>query len=316
MMPPVTEKWTGKIEEVVIGATKDEDGTRGSKIIIGGQSTLPFLYFDGKVPNLPVIGMEVYDIDPEFPDMVREHFGSVLKNAGEWAKYNVEKCGADFICLKLKGTDPDGADLSVDDAVKVIETVFASVDVPIFVYGSGAEEKDSQIFQACGDLLKRERCAIGRADGEKYKSISVASMAYDQTLIAFSNLDINLAKQLNILLIEFGVKKNKIIMDPLQAGLGYGLDYSYSVIERIRLAALQGDTMLQMPIICDTSLAWNARESTEVNPDLGDVNLRGTIWESVTGISAIMAGADLLIMRYPPAVKIVRDTINMMRSGD
>jgi acetyl-CoA decarbonylase/synthase complex subunit delta len=308
-IPSAVEKWAGKIEEVEIGALQSEGGTRKKKYVTGGVTTLPFLYFDGKIPKPPYILMEVYDITPEYPDVIKNIFQDVFEKPVEWSKKCITDWNADMVALKLKGADPEGVNRSAEECADIVEKVLKSIDVPIFIYGCGNEEKDTKIFQACGDIIKNERCVIGSAESEKYKSISAAAMAYDQSVVAFSNLDINLAKQLNILLTDFGVKKNRIIMDPLQGALGYGLDYSYSVIERIRLAALQGDTMLQMPIICDASIAWNARESYTVDEKLGEVYQRGILWEAITALSAIMAGADLIIMRHPTAVNILRNTV-------
>jgi acetyl-CoA decarbonylase/synthase complex subunit delta len=310
------EKSTGKIAEITLGATREEGGTRTRKVVIGGQNTMSFLAADGAYPHPPAVAMEVYDVAPEYPEEVVKALGPVLGKPAAWAKKCVEEWHADLICLKLKGTNPEAENLSPEEAARVVEEVLKAVGVPIMVYGSGAEEKDTQVMQAVGELIKSENCAIGMAENEKYKSMSVASMGFGQSLVAFSNLDINLAKQLNILLTDFGVKRERIIMDPLMGGLGYGLDYSYSVIERIRLAALAGDTMLQNPIVCDTSVAWNAREA--VTPELpvgGDAAKRGPVWEATTGIASIVAGADMLIMRHPEAVKQVLKAVSELKGG-
>lgn len=308
------EKWTGKVREVKFGATSEEGGTRSKNIILGGVSTLPFLYFEGEMRN-PVIAMEVMDVVREdYPELVKEAFGDALNSPGEWAKTCEQQHGAEAICLKLEGTNPEEEDKSPEEAAGIVKEVLKAVSVPLLIYGCGSDEKDAKVMQAVSDATKGERCLLGLAEEERYKSIGVASMANDHGIVAFSNLDINLAKQLNILLTDFGVKPENIVMDPLQAGLGYGLEYSYSVIERVRLAALMGDQMLQMPILCDTSLAWNARESKQANPEWGDEQLRGPFWEATTGISAITAGADMLIMRHPKAVKMVREAVEELAS--
>lgn len=310
------EKWTGKIRQVKFGATSEEGGTRGNSITLGGVSTLPFLYFEGEFPRQPVIAMEVRDVVREdYPALAREPFEGVLDSPTNWAKACVEQHGAEAICLKLEGTNPEEEDKSPEEAVEIVKEVLKAVSVPLLIYGCGNDEKDAKVMQLVSDATKGERCLLGLAEEERYKSISVASMANDHALVAFSNLDINLAKQLNILLTDFGVKPENIVMDPLQAGLGYGLEYSYSVIERIRLAALMGDGMLQMPILCDTALAWKPREAHSDNPDWGDAKQRGPFWEATTGISAITAGADMLIMRHPAAVKMVRNAIQELASN-
>ncbi len=310
------EKWTGKIREVKFGATSDEGGTRSNSIILGGVSTLPFLYFEGNIPRKPVIAMEIMDVVREdYPALAREPFEGVINSPSQWAKACIDQHGAEAICLKLEGTNPEEENKSPEEAVEVVKEVLKAVSVPLLIYGCGNEEKDSKVMQLVSDATKGERCLLGLAEEEKYKSISVATMANDHAIVAFSNLDINLAKQLNILLTDFGIKPENIVMDPLQAGLGYGLEYSYSVIERIRLAALMGDQMLQMPILCDTALAWKPREAHQDNPDWGDKKLRGPFWEATTGISAITAGADMLIMRHPNAVKMVRDAVEELSQG-
>jgi len=309
------ERWTGKIGEVVIGATKEDGGTRDRKITIGGATSLPFLDFEGEFPNPPVIAMEVMDVVRESsPAIAREPIEDVADDTPKWAKKCVEEFGADLICLKLESTNPEEEDRSPDEAGDTVKEVLKAVGVPLLIYGTGHEEKDAKVMEVVSEVAKGERCLLGLAEEESYKSISVASMANDHALVAFSNLDINLAKQLNILLTDFGIKKENIVMDPLMAGLGYGLEYSYSVIERIRLAALMGDQMLQMPILCDTTRAWAAREAYREDAEFGDPRLRGPFWEATTGISALMAGADMLVMRHPEAVRIVRETLSHLLS--
>jgi acetyl-CoA decarbonylase/synthase complex subunit delta len=303
-----TEKWSGKISELTIGTTASEGGTRGSKITVGGETTLPFLKFDGTNPHKPVILMEVFDAPPEFPKIIENDFQGLLDSPVKWAKTAVENWHADMVCLKLKGANPEAQNRTPEECANTVSEILKAVSVPIFVYGCGVEEKDAKVMQAVGDVVSKERCVIGLAENEKYKSMAAVAMGSDQNLVAFSNLDINLAKQLNILLTDFGVKKERIIMDPLQGGLGYGLDYSYSVVERIRLAALQGDAMLQMPIVCDTTTAWNAREATDTGS--GATLEQGVHWEALTGISAITAGADMLIVRHPESARVIRHAID------
>ena len=310
------EKWTGKIREIAIGAVKEEGGSRSRKLVVGGQSALPFLDIDGTIPHPPALGMEVVDvISPDFPALVKQEFDDVLDSAAKRAKKCVESFGADFICLKLEGANPEGSNRSPEEAAVTVKEVLAAVSVPLLIYGCGNEEKDSKVMEAVSYAAKGERCFLGLAENGKYKSIAVASMANGHGLVAFSNLDINLAKQLNILLTDFGVKPENILMDPLMAGIGYGVEYSYSVMERIRLAALMGDSMLQMPMICDVGTAWKARESSVVDPHLGDPKRRGPLWEATTAMAAMTAGADLLIMRHPKSIALVRVSVNNLMKG-
>jgi acetyl-CoA decarbonylase/synthase complex subunit delta len=304
------EKWSGKIGELVIGATSAEGGTRSKKVVVGGSTTLPYIYFEGEHPNPPAIAMEVLDVVPEdYPEQVKTAIGDAINSPVSWAKKCVEEYGADLICLKLVGTNPEEQDRSPEEAGKTVREVLDAVSVPLLIYGSGNDEKDAKVMEIVSNEAKGERCLLGLAEEAAFKSLAVAAMANNHGIVAFSNLDINLAKQMNILLTDFGVKLEDVIMDPLVAGLGYGLEYSYSVMERIRLAALMGDKMLQVPMICDVSIAWKAREASIDNPEWGDPIKRGPTWEAMTAMGALMAGGDLIVIRHPETLKIVRHTI-------
>ncbi len=304
------EKWSGKIGTITVGATSDEGGTRSNKIVLGGATTMPFLHFEGEIPNPPVIGMEVLDVVPDgYPELAKKPIEGVINNPADWAKKCVEEYGAELICLKLIGTNPEEQDRSVDDAAQTVRQVLDAVKVPLMVYGSGHEEKDAKVLEAVSNEAKGERCLLGLAEEDAYKSIAVAAQANGHGIVAFSNLDINLAKQMNILLTDFGVKLDDILMDTLWAGLGYGLEYSYSVVERIRLAALMGDKILQVPIVSDCSTAWKAREAYMDDSSLGDPEMRAPFWEATTSLSAINAGADLIILRHPHTVELVRKSV-------
>jgi acetyl-CoA decarbonylase/synthase complex subunit delta len=310
------ENWQGRIGEVVIGATAEEGGTRTKKIVLGGENTLPFLDFDGDLPHAPVIGMEVLDVVREdYPPVALEPIQDVKDDPAQWAKKCVDEFGADMICLKLISTNPEEEDVSPEDAANTVKEVLGAVGVPLFVYGCGIEEKDAKTMEIVSNVAKGERVFLGLAEEDAYKSISVASMANGHGIVAFSNLDINLAKQMHILLTDFGVKKENMIADPLMAALGYGLEYSYSVIERVKLAALMGDSMLQIPIVCETARVYNARESFKEDPALGDPKKRVVFWEAATGTSALVAGADMLIMRHPEALALVRKSVSELVGG-
>jgi acetyl-CoA decarbonylase/synthase complex subunit delta len=227
----------------------------------------------------------------------------------------VEKFGADVICLRLLSTNPEEENRSPEEAAQTVRKVLEAVQVPLLVHGCGHEEKDAKTMEAVSNIGAKERLLLAQAEESAYKSISAASMANNHAIVAFSNLDINLAKQINILLTDFGVKKNNIVMDPLQASLGTGLEYSYSVNERIRLAALMGDGMLQLPMVCDATTAWKTREATEENERYGNVEERAAWWEATTGLSALISGADMLVVRNPGAVKLLRSAIDDLVGG-
>jgi len=305
------ERWTGKVCEVVIGATREEGGSRGNKLILGGESTLPMLAFEGNV-TVPKLGLEVLDIVPDFfPERIKNDFPQCTKGAREWAKA-CKEAGAEMICLKLVGTNPEEENRSVEESVETVMDVLKGVDLPLFVYGCGAEEKDGKVLSACAEAAKGERIALGLVEQDKYKTIAAAAIANGHAIVGLSNIDVNLAKQLNILLMDFGMKKESIIMDPLTGGVGYGLEYTYSVMERIRLAALSGDVSLQMPMISDVTVSWNAQEAVIEKAEFGDAKGRGVLWEATTAIATINAGADLVIARHPSTIKYLRSVISNM----
>ncbi len=301
------ESYTGKINAVQLGS--------GAKAVtIGGASALPFLAFEGSFPHKPAVAMEVADIAPsDWPDTVKNALGAAASSPVQWAKF-CEQNGADVVALRLIGTHPDQQNKSPEEAAKTAAEVAAAINIPLIILGSGHVEKDTQVLQAAAAATRGKNCTIGKAVEENYKTIAAAAMANDHKLIAMSQLDVNLAKQLNILLTQMGFDKERIIMDPMSSALGYGLEYTYSVMERIRLAALlQNDPMMQTPIVCDIGAnVWKVKETmapdSEV-PEWGKLEDRALAWEAVTASAMITAGADMLIMRHPAAVAKAKELI-------
>ncbi len=309
------EKFPGRIREVAIGATKELGGTRRARLVAGGSNGLQLHKFECDVPNRPLIVMDVVDTMRVVPEQLVQSIGPVVKDPVDWAKKIDREWGADLCVLKLQSANPEEENRSVEDCVALLVEVLKSTTVPLLVYGCGFEEKDAKVMEAVSNAGKGERLFLGLAEEKAYKSLAAASMANGHGIVAFSNLDINLAKQMNILLLDFGVKPENILMDPLMAALGMGLEYSYSVIERLRLAALLGDPVLQMPMICDCSCAWAAPESLEENPERGRPELRGIYWETMTAYAAIVAGADVVIMRHPQAVAKLKAALADLGGG-
>jgi acetyl-CoA decarbonylase/synthase complex subunit delta len=304
------ESWSGKIKEIAFGATDDEGGTRDRKLLLGGEATLPFLAFEGKVSR-PAIGMEVIDhVGDDYPHIIIDEIGDVIKDPVSWARACVDVHGADFICLKLLSTNPEEANVSAEDAASLVSTVLAQVKAPLIIQGSGDYDKDARVMELCGDAAKGERCLLSRAEQDDYKSIAVAAIANGHDVVAFSNIDVNIAKQLNIMLTEFGVPVDHIVSDPLMAGIGFGMEYAYSAMERIKLAGLVGDKMLQSPMIADISVAWSAKEAYRVDAKLGDERERAIFWEVASALAALMAGANALILRHPRSVTITRHVVD------
>jgi acetyl-CoA decarbonylase/synthase complex subunit delta len=260
--------------------------------------------------------MEVWDMDPtgEWPEPVLAPFKDVLKDPAAWAKKCVNEYGADAIALILKSTDPNGENAPAEAAAATAKKVADAVDVPLIVYGTTAVDKDSEVLSAVAEACAGKKVILGPIQDKNFKKIGAQALAYDHTLAGNSPIDVNLAKQLNILLGNLGVPDTKLLIDPTTGGLGYGMEYCYSVIERIRMAALtQDDDKLMLPIINYVGQeVWKVKECRLTNaeaPELGDQAKRGVMMEAVTAASLLLAGSDLLILRHPESVKMAKTLI-------
>ena len=316
----IREKSSNSVSSVVIGATKDNGGTRENVLTVGGESCLPYLSGEGDMPNKPVIAMEIQDCKPsDWPDVLADEFRDVSGNPAEWAKKCVNEYKARLICLKLQGTHPDFGNKGSDEASRIVKSVLEAVKVPLIVLGCGNDEKDNLVLPKCSEIAKGENCLFGSATEGNYKTLTASCLADGHSIIAESPIDINIAKQVNILISDMGFELNKIVIDPTIGALGYGMEYAYSIMERARLAALAGDKMLSMPFICLVGQeAWRAKEakaSSSEHPEWGRQDERGPSWEATTAVSVLLAGADILVMRHPKAVKIVQETIDKLMAG-
>jgi acetyl-CoA decarbonylase/synthase complex subunit delta len=306
-IPKVT--YTGKIREITIGV--------GEKAVtVGGESCYPFYLFEGEMPNPPRIAMEVYDhVDPEdWSKAALEPFRDVIDNPAEWAQKCVEEYNAEMIAVQLVSIDPNALNRPADEAVETVKRVVDSVDVPVIVWGCGDSEKDTETLRLVAEACEGRNLAIGPVVEENYRQLGATCIAYKHVAVASTPIDINLAKQLNILLGDLGVPDEQIIIDPTTGGLGYGIEYSYSVMERIRVAALaQHDDKLAYPMICNMGKeVWKVKEvklSEEEAPTLGDLKKRGILMEAITAKMLLLAGADILIMRHPDAISLTREMI-------
>ncbi|MDP3143020.1 MAG: CO dehydrogenase/acetyl-CoA synthase subunit delta [Candidatus Omnitrophota bacterium] len=313
----IKENWSNSVNVTQIGATKEEGGTRSKAIKVGGQSTLPFLFAEGDIPYRPVIAMEVWDVLPEdWPEALKEPFSGCLGDPSQWAQKCVKEYKADLICLRLQGVHPDGNNKSPEDAAKVVSTVLKAIDVPLIILGCGDDSKDNLVLPACCEAAKGERCLIGEAVQDNYKTLTAAALADGHNIIATSPIDINIAKQSNILISDMGIHADRIVINPTIGALGYGLEYAYSIMERARLAALSGDKMLSMPFICFVGYeAWRAKEAKALMSEFvqwGPERERGPMWENITAVALLQAGADILVMRHPKAVIEIRKTIDLL----
>ncbi|AVX20837.1 MULTISPECIES: acetyl-CoA decarbonylase/synthase complex subunit delta [Carboxydocella] len=307
------ERWTSKVAEVTIG-----EGPKAVKV--GGDSTLPYLTFEGQVPNAPVVALEVSDVYPEdWPEILKNAWGDVLSDPVAWAKKAVE-FGADAVALRLDSAHPDKGNASAEDVARTAKAVADAIDVPLIVLGCGVEEKDAEIFPTVGEVLQGKNCLIGCATQENYNSIVATALVNGHSVIASSPLDINLAKQLNILITEMNLPSDRIVIDPLIGALGYGIEYAYSIMERARLGALTGDKMLAMPIICFVGQeSWKAKEAKdEGSPegyDWGGQYTRAILWEVMTATTLLQAGGHLFLMRHPDSLKQFKDHVAAISKG-
>ncbi|MCL5036909.1 MAG: CO dehydrogenase/acetyl-CoA synthase subunit delta [Chloroflexi bacterium] len=311
-MELVKEKWTGKVHEVIIGATGAEGGTRTAVVRAGGETTMPFYDFEGGMPNRPVLAMEVLDKIPDEPsESLKKVFGDVWGDPGEWARKCVEEFGAEMISVQLLSAHPDEGDTDEKHAVETVRKVLKAVGVPLIIRAPGVAEKDNLIIPAASQAAAGERVLLGSAVQDNYKTIVASALADGHCIITESPIDINIAKQVNILVTDMGFPTDRIVMDPTTGGLGYGLEYTFSIMERARLAALGGDTVLAQPFISYIGQeSWRAKETKAENEEWGDIEKRAPLWEAVGAISMLQAGSDILVLRHPHALKIVRQMLD------
>ncbi|MFA6350102.1 MAG: acetyl-CoA decarbonylase/synthase complex subunit delta [Candidatus Omnitrophota bacterium] len=304
------EKWSAAVSVMNIGATKQEGGTRSKVIKVAGEATLPFLFAEAALPHKPVIAYEIWDTLPaEWPEELTRPWGKVLNNSLEWAQKCVKDYKADLLCVRLAGAHPDTGNKSPEQEAKFISSLLKTVDVPLIILGCGDDTKDNLVMPAVSEAAKGERCLLGDAVQDNYKTLTAAVLADGHNIIAESPIDINIAKQLNILISDMGLPLERIAMNPTIGALGYGLEYAYSIMERGRLAALAGDKTLACPFICLVGQeTWRAKEAKALKaefPHWGKESERGVLWEVVTTIALLQSGANILIMRHPKAIEKV-----------
>jgi len=300
--------YTSKINVLKLG--KDNTG-----ISVGGEAALPFYSFEGEIPNKPIIAIEVYDTKPsDWPQVVSKYYSDVFDDPVKWAQKSISEYGADAICLKLSKINPDAGDMSPEDAAEITKTVRESISRPLIVYGTGPMEKIAEVMKKISEKNKDSNILMGWVEEDNYKTTAAAAMAYNNNVIALNPLDVNIAKQLNILLTQLELPADRIAMDPSSSGLGYGIEYCYSAMERLKIAALmQDDKMTQMPIISNIAPEiWKVKEvkeNEENYPQWGNQEERGINWETISCMSMLLSGTNILVMRHPKAVNIIKEFI-------
>ncbi len=302
----IKERYGNAINVVEIG------GAGGSSIKVGGETTLPFLFKEGGMPNAPVTALEILDCEPvDWPDALRKPFGDAIKDPVRWAKEAVEKFGSKLLSVRLQSIHPDYGNRHVEESVSVLKAIAKTVKVPLIVIGCGDDDKDNELLPKASQALKGENCLFGIATQENYKTLAATCLADGHSIISESPIDVNIAKQVNILISDMGFDPKKIVMHTTMTALGYGMEYVYSIMERARLAAFTGDKMLSMPFILFVGAeTWKVKESKDAG------GRQGVNWEIATSAAMLQAGADILVVRHPDSAKAVTAYIKDMMKGE
>ncbi len=319
-LPDVTRNHALAIHAVTIGATPQNGGTRTSTVTIGGASCMPFHPFDGAMPHRPAVAMEMTDIVPaDWPPALQSPIADVMDDPAAWAAHCETEFQPDLLCLRLIGCDPKGADRSPEQAAETALAVRSATGLPLIVWGCGDLDKDAEVFPAVAEALAGERCLLGTITEKNYRTLTALGMAYGHSVIAESPVDINMAKQINILAMDAGFPEDRLVIYPTTGALGYGIEYVVSIMERLRLGGLGGDKLVAMPIIADIGReAWGVKETRgtlEEAPGWGDPAKRAPAWETATALTYIHAGADLVILRHPDAVRDTQAAIDQFMAG-
>ena len=290
------ESYTGVVREITIGKGK-------KSLKIGGENTLPLHFFDeGSHPNPPRFVLEVLDMEPQdWPKHTVEPYQDVISNPVGWAK-KCQDFAVDAVSLFLMSTDPAVKDTPADRAAALAKEVAEAIDVPLIVYGSGDEHKDAEVLSQVAKACDGMNLLMGPVLKENYEVVGKAILEHGHTAIAQSPLDINLLKELNVKLGKF-FPPDRIVIDPLSSALGYGMEYSFSLMERVRqIGIMTKDSMTMMPIMANVGAeCWKTKQAKE-NKE------QGLLWEGITALALLMAGANIVVLRHPETLRLVRET--------
>ena len=306
------ERWSGTVREISIGATSSQGGTRRSVVTVGGEATLPFLHFEGRIPYPPLAALEIRSRRPDdWSPLLLEEWGEAAANPARWARA-AEAAGAGLLLLTLSLKD------TAADARAALRQVLSASGLPVMVFGPGQAEKDNELIVAVAEEGEGERLVLGVCEDKNYRTIVAAAMAHGHLVNSRTPMDVNLAKQLIILIRDMGLPLDRIVMDPSTGALGYGIEYGYSVMERLRLAALQGDSMTQQPmLVTPGEEAWKTKEAKVgggTPAQWGEWRERAIHWETLTATTLIHAGADIVVLRHPESLRRVQRTIVALMS--
>ena len=293
------EAYAGVVREITIGKGK-------KSLKIGGENVLPFHFFDhGANPNPPKFALEVLDMDPQdWPKHAVEPLQDVISDPVRWAK-KCQGLAVDAVSLYLMSTDPAVKDTPADKAAALAKEVGDAIDVPLIVYGSGDEKKDVEVLSKVAEVCDGMNLLIGPVLKENYEVVGRAILDHGHTAITQSPLDINLLKELNVKIGKF-FPSDRIVIDPLSSALGYGMEYSFSLIERVKqIGIITRDSMTMMPIIANLGgECWKTKQAKE-NKE------RGLLWEGITALSLLLAGANILVLRHPETLSLVKETMEV-----
>jgi acetyl-CoA decarbonylase/synthase complex subunit delta len=308
------EQGQSTMNTVKLGNLPSEGGTRGRTYSIGGANCMPFHLWEGDMPNRPLVAMEVFDaVSEKFPDVLRKVYGDLLSNPAEMARVCVDKYGADLISVNLEGTHPEKGDRSAAQSVELVKAILNAVDVPLIITGSSHFDKNNEVMKAVAQACENENLLFNYVEPDNYRTIAGAAMAYGHSVVAQAPIDVNITKQMNILLTNMGLPIDRIVNDPLTSPIGYGVEYTYSVMERIRMTGLGGDKMLLNPMIVSVGVECGkikeSKATEEAFPEWGDLARRAAYWELSTATALLHAGADVLIMHTPSAVASLKQAI-------
>ncbi|MEM2234491.1 MAG: CO dehydrogenase/acetyl-CoA synthase subunit delta [Desulfurococcaceae archaeon] len=303
-------EFPGRVVEVRMGATRAEGGTRDKSIVLGGENLPPYFYITGlePAPHLPAFGGDIFDMRIPLPKAVRDVFGDALDNPIEWARVWVNKFGAEAIDVHLISTDPTIKDTPASESAKLIEDLLQQVKVPIVVGGSGNPKKDVEVFKKVVDVAEGERVVLNSLNLDMdLKDICQYLSKKDAVVINFAPMDLDKAREINRKVYDW-IPRDRIMLDLNIAGIGYGIEYGFTVNERARLAALIGDVELQHPFNVGAANAWSAREAwISMDPYWGPREIRGPLWETLTCIICLLTGADYFMLLHPTSMGVLKD---------
>src|SRR5512136_1483006 len=312
------DKWPGSVRTVTLGASGD-GGTRTSIVTVGGEKALPFMHFEAEVPHRPVVAVEIKDRRPDdWSPLLAEVWGDAMSDPAAWAKA-AEAAGADLLLVTLSMTAANGSPNTPENAVAAVKAVLGATGLPLIVFGPGNAELDNALLVPVAEATKGERLVLGICEDKNYRTIVATAMANGHLVSSKTPMDVNLAKQLIILIHDMGMPLDRIVMDPTTGALGYGIEYGFSVMERLRMAALQGDAMTQQPmIVTPGEEGWKAKEAKVgegVPAAWGDWKRRALNWEALTANALIYSGADVIVLRHPETLRRLRGVLDALKAA-